>query len=132
MKQLFVDTSAWYAFVNQKDPDHSKVSEYLRQFRGILVTSNFVFDEVVTLVLTRTNHTLAAKIGNLLMDSTTVVLLPVTEEDQQQAWRFFKKMSDKNYSFTDCTSFILMKRLYLTVALTLDSHFTQAGFHRVP
>jgi predicted nucleic acid-binding protein len=41
---------------------------------------------------------------------------------------FFRKHSDHGYSFTDCTSFLVMRELHLTKALTSDGHFAEAGF----
>ena len=43
-------------------------------------------------------------------------------------WSLFKRFADKEFSFTDCTSFVLMRRLGLHEALAFDGHFTQAGF----
>ena len=132
MQKLFVDTSAWFAFSYAKDPDHARVMEFLREFRGELLTSNFVLDELVTLVLTRAGHSPAVKIGDHLRNPTVVTLIWVTQEDEEKAWNFFQRMKDKTYSFTDCTSFILMKRLQVSNVLSLDVHFEQAGFQRVP
>jgi predicted nucleic acid-binding protein len=36
---------------------------------------------------------------------------------------------DKNWSFTDCISFIVMEQEGLIDALTGDHHFEQAGFN---
>jgi predicted nucleic acid-binding protein len=132
MQRLFVDTSAWFAFIHRTDIDHLKIKNFLNRFQGTLITSNYVFDELVTLVLSRAYHAEAVKIGNHLRNPSIVTIVSVTEEDEEQSWDFFKKMDDKSYSFTDCTSFILMKRLGLTTSLSLDPHFEQAGFHRVP
>jgi predicted nucleic acid-binding protein len=132
MQKLFVDTSAWFAFSYVKDPDHIRVMEFLKEFHGDILTSNFVLDELVTLVLTRAGHTPAVKIGNYLRDPAVVSLISVTQEDEEKSWDFLQKMKDKTYSFTDCTSFILMKRFHLTNVLSLDAHFEQAGFQKVP
>jgi uncharacterized protein len=35
---------------------------------------------------------------------------------------------DKEWSLTDCISFVVMKERGLTEALTADHHFEQAGF----
>ena len=132
MERLFVDTSAWVAFANTRDPDHRAVVRALRKFEGRLVTSNFVFDEVVTLSLARFGHAIAAKIGNVLLDADVADLVRVTADDERTAWRLFLDRADKTYSFTDCTSFTMMRRLGLTTAATLDDGFTQEGFEVVP
>ena len=53
MKRAFVDTSAWFAYANRHDPDHQRIRTVLQTFQGRLVTSNFIFDETVTLCLYR-------------------------------------------------------------------------------
>ena len=132
MNRVFVDTSAWFSFINKDDPQHERVTQYLKDFTGVLITSNFIFDEIVTLVLIRSDHKKAVKIGSVLKDPTIVRLITLSLEDEELAWDYFKQADDKTFSFTDCTSFILMKRLHITTALSLDSHFDQAGFSRVP
>jgi len=49
-----------------------------------------------------------------------------------ESWDFFKKFSDKSYSFTDCTSFIILKKLGIKNVLAFDKHFRQAGFNVLP
>lgn len=132
MKALFVDTSAWYAHMQRDDPDHAPVRRRLEPFRGELVTSDFVFDELVTLVQARLGHAAAVRAGELLLDPREVRLESVLPDDQKAAWRLFLDCPDKNYSFTDCTSFVLMRRLGLRSAAALDENFEQEGFSTVP
>ncbi|MDA2939130.1 PIN domain-containing protein [Acidobacteria bacterium AH-259-A15] len=132
MRRLFVDTSAWFAFLNQADPDHERVGNFLENFEGRLVTSNFVFDETVTLCLYRLGWKAAAKFGESLLDSATVDLIRVTSEDERAAWSLFLERADKTYSFTDCTSFQLMRRLGIRKALALDTDFEREGFEIEP
>ncbi len=44
----------------------------------------------------------------------------------------FFRHRDKDYSFTDCSSFVVMRELRLKEALTTDRHFRQAGFGVLP
>ena len=132
MQRLFVDTSAWLAFANRSDPDHRAVALLLDTFNGRLVTSNFVFDEIVTLCLYRLGHAAARRVGQALRDSSQVDLVRVTPEDESVAWKLFQERRDKEYSFTDCTSFALMRRLDLNAAAALDDDFAGEGFEQLP
>jgi len=132
MEPIFVDTGAWYAYINAKDPDHFKVREFLDSFEEKLVTSSYIFDEIITLVLARLGHEKAVKVGEVLLNPKVVELVRVGAADEWSAWQLFQQRSDKMYSFTDCTSFVLMRRLKLAKALALDEHFMQEGFEVVP
>ena len=132
MERVFVDTGAWFAFINRKDPDHAAVRRVLRQHEGRLVTSNFVFDETVTLCRYRLGHAVAAQVGTALLDTATADLLRLTADDERAAWDLFLARADKQYSFTDCTSFVLMRRLGLDTAAAVDDDFAQDGFVVLP
>ena len=132
MERLFVDTSAWFAHVNREDPDHEAVAELLSEFPGRLVTSDYVFDETVTLCQTRLGHEVAAMTGETLRDPEVVDLIRLSSGDEGAAWQLFLARPDKGYSFTDCTSFVLMRRARLNRAAALDRHFIQEGFEASP
>jgi len=132
MQRLLVDTSAWFAFANRDDPDHQAVAGLLTAFAGRLVASNFIFDEIVTLCLYRLGHAVAEKVGRVLLDAARVDLLRITPEDEQAAWQLFCKRCDQQYSFTDCTSFVLMRRLDIKAVAALDEDFAREGFESVP
>ena len=128
----FVDTGAWFAYVNGADPDHRRVRLILDQPPGRLVTSSYVFDETVTLTQARLGNRRAVAVGRTLLDLAVVELLSVTPADERAAWSLFEKRGDKSYSFTDCTSFVLMRREKIATAVALDDHFSQEGFAAVP
>lgn len=129
---LFVDTSAWYAYINRMDPSHIPIKNYLHGFHGRLVTTSYIFDELVTLVQVRMGHDSALRVGKLLLDPKAVILEHVTPADGNEAWTLFSARADKTYSFTDCTSFVIMRRLKISQALTLDTHFSREQFRTVP
>lgn len=132
MIQVFVDTGAWYALIDRKDPDHVDVAEQLRLYQGRLVTSNFVSDETVTLLRYRLGHQYAVIFWQQLMAGTLANFMRITPKDEFAAWKIFHDYDDKSFSFTDCTSFALMERLKLDVAIALDSDFKSYGFHCLP
>lgn len=132
MKRVFVDTGAWFAFFNQADPDHETVSSALLPLEGRLITSDYVFDELVTLLRYCINHKMACAAGEALLNSQVATLLSVGQADINEAWRRFVAENDKRYSFTDCVSFALMKRIGLDTAVAVDPDFRRAGFSVLP
>jgi predicted nucleic acid-binding protein len=128
MDRLFVDTSAWLAFVNRKDEAHEQVRRLLARHEDRLVTTNFVFDETVTLAAARLGHGAAVRVGDLLREPEVVTLVRITARDESEGWKLFGERPDKKYSFTDCTSFVVMRRLGLDRAAALDEDFRREGF----
>ena len=84
-------------------------------------------DESVTLIRCKVSHKAAVIFGESLLFSDIVTILDVSQEDRLKAWELFKKYEDKSFSFTDCTSFVLMKNSDLRRAFTFDEHFKQIG-----
>ncbi|MDE2510295.1 MAG: type II toxin-antitoxin system VapC family toxin [Elusimicrobia bacterium] len=123
-----MDTSGWYAYARSDDPAHHGAREALERWEGRLVTTDYVFDETVTLARARLGAAAAVKIGDALLDPAVVELVRLLPEDFEDAWELFKKGKDKGWSFTDCASFAVMRRLRLSAAVATDKHFRQAGF----
>ena len=132
MDRIFVDTGAWYAFFNRGDADHEAVAAVLMEWEGRLVTSDYVFDELVTLIRIRVGHGPAREAGNMLRSEDLARVVAVDQVDRTAAWRRFAREADKRCSFTDCTSFALMKRLAIPQAAAVDADFRRAGFQVLP
>ncbi len=131
-RPLFVDTSGWYAFLNARDPHHREVTECLVTATAPLFTSNYVFDELVTLVLARVGHAAAVKVGAHLREPSGVELVRVTDAQEALAWELFCDRAGRGYSFTDCASFVIMREIGATAAVALDRHFASEGFETLP
>lgn len=97
-----------------------------------MVTTSYVFDEVVTYFNSREYHAKAVEVGNRLLNSPAVQFVQVDERLFMEGWQYFQQHRDKDYSLTDCISFATMKRFKIEVALTFDRHFVQAGFKKIP
>jgi predicted nucleic acid-binding protein len=135
MKKLFLDTGYLIALEASDDQYHKMALAHwqnLTRSLPSLVTTSFVFDEVVTFFNGRNRHTKSVEIGSLLLESPSVKLVHIDQPVFQAAWSYFIRHSDKSYSFTDCVSFIVMRRLGIRTALTFDKHFSQAGFMQLP
>ena len=132
MKRYFVDTGAWYAVVDKNDPDHKGAEHFMRNNKTPLLTTNFVFDETITLLRRRLGWSVAKDFGHRLKDSGFVSIVAVRDEDEERAWEIFLKYKDKDFSYTDCTSFAVMERLKMDTSFTFDSHFQTMKFHVMP
>lgn len=70
---------------------------------------------------------IALKVGPLLLDQSLAVLEWVSAQDVRQAWSVFETYRDKEWSFTDCVSRVVMQRLGVVEAFAFDDHFRQFG-----
>jgi predicted nucleic acid-binding protein len=135
MKEVFLDTNYIIALENIAEQNHHRAVEHWLQFDKrytMLVTTSFVFDEVVTFLNSRNQHNTAVRIGNTLLNSNSILFIHINEELFRKGWQYFQKHTDKTYSLTDCISFLVMKQREILSALTFDKHFQQAGFEILP
>jgi uncharacterized protein len=129
--KVFVDTSAWLALNDKDDQYHGAAvskSSVVRAQEIELVTSGYVVDESITLTRYRVSHNAAVIFGNAFLGSNIVAIADMADEERHKAWTLFKKYEDKELSFTDCTGFVLMRRLKLRDAFVFDDHFRQVSF----
>ena len=92
-----------------------------------------MFDEAVTALLVRSGgDDLASAAGQAILGSGNLRLVRVETPVFQAAWRLFVQRGDKRWSFTDCTSFVLMGNPGIRKALTFDASFRQMGFATFP
>jgi uncharacterized protein len=129
----FVDTGAWAALFVPADPLHDAAREWLRENRDRLITSDYVVDEVLTLLKTRFSAQASIRGGQALFGEHFSQLVYLTSEDIERAWKVFRSHADKRWSFTDCTSLAVMGRLRISKAFAFDKHFSQMrGVRRLP
>lgn len=131
MKRIFIDSNGWIALNNNRDQFHyeaQKLNRSLLKQRYHYITTNFVLDETYTGLLMKVGHFAAVDFGERIRKSKVTTIIHISEEIEDSAWQLFKQYSDKFFSFTDCTSFIIMRQLNLSEAFTNDHHFIQAGF----
>lgn len=128
---LFVDTSGLYALADHGDPLRTKAKRHVsaRVTAGArLVLTDYVVDEACTLAKARAGSYAAFRLLELLETSAGFRLEFVGPDRFETAKAHFRKHGDHDYSFTDCTSFVVMQELRLRDALTSDRHFAEAGF----
>ncbi|MHA1974243.1 MAG: type II toxin-antitoxin system VapC family toxin [Candidatus Hodarchaeales archaeon] len=132
---IFVDTGAFYASKVKNDINHASANKIERKILqgefGRIITTNYIFDELITLLRGRIHYKELIKIGDAIKNSPNIQIICILEAIEDKAWDFYKKNQDKDYSFTDCTSFVVMNSLNIKMAFTYDMHFAQAGFQVV-
>jgi predicted nucleic acid-binding protein len=123
---IFVDTGAWFALSVPDDPDHAAASAFLRSNTERLLTSDYIFDELLTLFRNRGQMNRATDWVDQVRQGRCEVVR-VTEGDLEHATDIYFRFADKAWSFTDCTSYVLMQRLGIVRAFSFDAHFRQFG-----
>ena len=99
---------------------------------GNLVSTDYVIDETLTLIRVRLGLRAAAEWWAQIDASSRIRWERIDASRAEKARTRFFEWTDKDFSFTDCTSFVVMQELGLAKALTTDRHFSQAGFETVP
>ena len=131
----FVDTSAWYALIDRKDFHHPTITALVGELvKGAtrLVTTDYVIDESCTLAKARSGSTMAFRLLDLVHATAALDLEWIGGDRFDRAERELRKYDDPSFSFTDCTSFTVMRELGITDVITTDQHFRIAGFEVLP
>jgi hypothetical protein len=135
MKPVFVDTAGWMACADAADPANQRScaarDAALRRGHS-LVTTDLVVDETLTLMRFRLGLDAAEAWWRQVDGSERLHWERVDVDRFEQGRQLFFQHRDKDLSFTDCTSFAVMRELRLTQALTTDRHFEQMGFQVLP
>jgi uncharacterized protein len=139
MRAVFVDTGAWDALEDRSDRNHSAAVRYrmpLRQERMPLYVTNFVLDESYTLLLQNVGYARTVAFKSTIDRMQTggiLTIIHVSEEVEKAAWEVFVRFNqDKTWSFTDCTTKVVMDSLGIQDVFAFDQHFEQMGFVRLP
>jgi predicted nucleic acid-binding protein len=132
---IFIDAGAFLAKYLENDQYHPHAKPIWRQIehgKEGFCTSNFVIDEVATILGRRAGSRLAVRNIRLIYESELIDILRPVEAEEHEALDFFERYSDQRVSFTDCVSFALMKRRGISRVFSFDRHFDLPGFTRLP
>jgi len=132
---IFIDTTAFLARYLKRDQYHHQALKYwniLRDQNEQFFTSNFVLDETFTLLGRWAGHDFAADRARNIYASKVLNILRPDIDDEIKALAYFTKFADKEISFTDCISFVLMNKKKIRRAFSFDNHFKWAGYFLYP
>jgi predicted nucleic acid-binding protein len=125
---IFADTFFYLALLNPSDEAYASVVAFTRQFSGKMVTTEWVLTELADALANPADREQVASLIESMVDDSEVIVIPATHELFQRGLDFFKARPDKEWSLTDCISFVVMRDLSLSQAATGDHHFEQAGY----
>ena len=138
MKEMFVDTSAWYAIEDASDANYEIALLFREEIveRHRLVTTSYVLDETYTLLLLNIGYVRTVKFKRLIdviSQSGLLTVVHISESIEKAAWEVFEEFNvDKQWSFTDCTSKVVMEQRRISEVFAFDHHFEQMGFVKKP
>ena len=128
MRRLFADTFFFFAYVNAKDTAHKAADKFFDSFDGHLVTTEWLLTEVADGMAGIGDRETFAEFHEALRSDPAVRIVPSGAELFARGMELYASRKDKEWSLTDCISFVVMQREGLEEALTGDRHFQQAGF----
>lgn len=131
MRLVFADTGYWIALLYPRDDLHEKAIELSKRIQPAhIVTSEMVLVEVLNDVSKRGEYfrVKAVALIKRLKESPNIVIIPQMGRSFEAAFSLYQKRTDKDWSLTDCLSFVLMNEYGIVEALAYDKHFVQAGF----
>ena len=128
MSAVFADAFYFVARINRRDQHHEQVVAFSRDLRARLITTDWILMEVADALAKSECRPRVREFILHLRQSPACEILPATRESLDRALELYHQHSDKEWTLTDCVSFVAMREFGVTEALTADHHFEQAGF----
>ncbi len=130
---IFVDTSAFIALTFSPDSFHLKAVAWWKENKQeIFITSDVVVIETLGWVRYKAGKKTAVEVGERFYSKSELEVVKIIQEDEKNAWNYFKKLHGDGISMVDCTSFAIMKRLKIKKVFAFDNDFQKAGFSVLP
>jgi len=126
--EWFVDAGYWIAWLNDRDALHDHARAVATGLNRSLVTTEAVLYEVGDAFATVNWRGPAADFLAQIRANPNVIIIPTDGNLAARALALYAARSDKDWGLTDCISFVVMEDRGITVALSADQHFVQAGF----
>ena len=128
MKPVFADTFFFLAVLNPADAAHTRAAEWSRSLPRQRLTTDWVLTEVGDAMSVGGNRAAFVEFVEFLKQSPLVSIVPASRALFERGMDLFSQRPDKEWTLTDCISFVVMADAGIAEALTGDHHFEQAGF----
>jgi hypothetical protein len=131
LKSVFADSFYFVALFNRTDKHHERAVVAAQRMRGAVLTSEWVLAEFADAMAASRSRSLAGRFIRELRGDPGVRIVGAGSDHFDRGLTLYEARSDKNWSLTDCITFIIMKDEGIREALTGDRHFEQAGFEAI-
>ncbi len=128
MKPVFGDSLYFLALLNPRDAYHERAVQFAQAWRGVIVTTRWILAEVCDGLSAAQNRALAVTFVEQAASSARFRVVSGSDALFERGFDLYRRRADKDWTLTDCISFVVMADENLTDALTGDHHFEQAGF----
>ena len=136
LQKIFLDSSAFLALEDESDQYHIAALQFreqvLRKGRYEIITSSYILDETLTLIRFKISIKASIDFSKKIRKSEVVRKVRVSKEIEDKALDTFERYADKDFSFTDCVSFVIMWKMRIKEVFAFDQHFDQMEFIRKP
>lgn len=127
---VFLDTGFAIALLSPRDQYHAtalNLAAEIRRQGTKVITSDAVLLEIGAALAKLAYRPAAIKLIDGLRADPKVEIVPLDSRLFEAAYRLFRERPDKEWSLTDCVSFVIMQERRISQALAADEHFRQAG-----
>lgn len=128
MSAHFADSFVFLAMLNRNDRKHGDAVRALSASRVPLVTTAWTLTEVADGLCAARSRGLFVALEQRLRRDIRITIVPPTQQLYDAGLDLYRQRPDKDWSLTDCVSFVVMRQRGIVEALTGDRHFEQAGF----
>jgi|LSQX01.3.fsa_nt_gb predicted nucleic acid-binding protein len=128
MTRVFADSFFFFALLNPRDAAHAKAVDFSRRNRGALLTTVWVLTELADGLASTPRRQAFRQVLADIEARPANLIVPANPETFERGVDFYNARPDKEWSLTDCISFVVMADERVAEALTGDRHFEQAGF----
>ena len=128
MTQVFADTSFYVALANPADQLHAEAMAVASRLDSAVITTDYILVELGNFLRNSRQRTIFLELEREIRLDEQCSVIPANRALQDRGLELYQQRPDKDWSLTDCISFVVMQDQNVTEALTADRHFEQAGF----
>jgi hypothetical protein len=128
MKRVLADSYYFFALLNPKERQHQRALTFAQNYREEIVVTAWIITELGDGLAQPQWRGAFVTLVDELRASPRVEIISYEPSLMDAGLDLYRRRPDKEWSLTDCISFVVMERDGIQEALTGDHHFEQAGF----